>query len=286
MSRKGQSITLSLSEREKAELEVLALDLGMTWGERPNISKLVKAIARRQLLIAPNHNWSDARIEVLERVRNILIDGGKMEEAVEIAHLLQERSELSIPLRGKIEEFLNNPPPAWRLEINRLIKRQQPFQLFYQDAAGRPWEFTVLYAEFATYEEREYLDCWCEETAGNLDLEPLQHNWSLRLDRILEAAVKPIKQQWGFGLDRVSVEMHLFNRLAFSYKIKTNQDEVVEWLSDRARIRRVVRSVSNTYWLIREVLQNAPDIVVVSPESVRQLVRKKLKSTCQNYDFD
>ncbi|MCG5060710.1 MAG: WYL domain-containing protein [Limnoraphis sp. WC205] len=284
MSRKGQSITLSLSEREKTELEVLALDLGMTWGERPNISKLVKAIARRQLLIAPNNNWSDARIEVLERVRNYLIDGGKMEEAIAIAHLLQERSELSIPLRGKIEEFLDNPPPAWRLEINRLIKRQQPFQLFYQDATGRPWEFTVRYAEFATHEEREYLDCWCEETAGNLDIEPLQHNWSLRLDRIPEAAVIPIKQQWVSGLDRVPVEIHLFNRLAFAYQIKTNEDEIVEWLTDQPRVKRIIRSIYNTYWFGREVLQNAPDIVVISPQNIRQRLREKLLLACEKFD--
>ena len=51
MSRKGKSITLSVSDREKAELETLALEFGCTWGERPNISKLVESIARRQLTL-------------------------------------------------------------------------------------------------------------------------------------------------------------------------------------------------------------------------------------------
>lgn len=49
MSRKGQSITLSISERDKAALEKLAREFGMTWGDRPNISKLVEAIARARI---------------------------------------------------------------------------------------------------------------------------------------------------------------------------------------------------------------------------------------------
>ncbi|MFN5836347.1 MAG: WYL domain-containing protein, partial [Pseudanabaena sp.] len=39
MSRKGESITLSIKERDKANLEAIAIELGMTWGDRPNISK-------------------------------------------------------------------------------------------------------------------------------------------------------------------------------------------------------------------------------------------------------
>lgn len=67
MGRKGQSITLAISDRDKAELERLALELGMTWGDRANISKLVEAIARRQLTIAPNHDWKIERINALNQ---------------------------------------------------------------------------------------------------------------------------------------------------------------------------------------------------------------------------
>jgi hypothetical protein len=49
-------ITLSLKEQDRSHLEALALEFGYTWGDRPNISKLVEAIARRQLTIAPNHD--------------------------------------------------------------------------------------------------------------------------------------------------------------------------------------------------------------------------------------
>jgi len=114
MSRKGQSITLSVSERDKAELEAIARELGMLWGDRPNISKLVEAIARHHLLIAPNNDWSKVRIEALMQAVRTMTDAGKIEQALVIAHLLFERSELPLPLRKEVERFRENPPPTWR----------------------------------------------------------------------------------------------------------------------------------------------------------------------------
>ena len=284
MSRKGQSITLSISERDKAQLEQIALELGMMWGDRPNISKLVEAIARRQLLIGHNNDWSETRIRALEQAVSALTDMGQIEQAQIIANLLLERSELSLPLRRDIERFLENLPPPWRLEIDRYIRRNSPFQMSYEDAAGRLWNFTVRYAKVTPHEKRQYLDCWCEETEGNLDIPKLAHNWSLRLDRIQEAAVMPVAGKWLLDLDRVDVEMHLSGGLAFAYKAKP-EDIANDWLADRQRVRRVVRKVSSSFWFIREVMQYAPDCVVVSPESVREQVKQKLRSLLEQYDM-
>ncbi|MBD2743091.1 WYL domain-containing protein [Coleofasciculus sp. FACHB-1120] len=286
MTRKGQSITLSISEHDKAELEAIASELGMMWGERPNISKLVLAIARRHLQIAPNHNWSEARIKALQRSIKALSDLGQIEQAQIIANILLERSELSLPLRREIERFLENLPPPWRLEIDRYILRHQPFQLSYQDAADRLWHFTVRHAEVAPHEKREYLDCWCEETEGNLDIPELSHNWSLRLDRIPEAAgVVPVEGHWRSNLDEIEVEMYLMSGLAFAYQVKP-EDTFNDWLADRQRVRRVVRRVSSTFWFIREVMQYAPDCVVISPESVRSRLTDKIKALCQQYNLE
>jgi predicted DNA-binding transcriptional regulator YafY len=284
MSRKGQSITLSISERDKAQLEQIAHELGMMWGDRPNISKLVEAIARRQLLIGHNNDWSETRIRALEQAVSALTDMGQIEQAQIIANLLLERSELSLPLRREIERFLENLPPPWRLEIDRYIRRNSPFQMSYEDAAGRLWNFTVRYAKVTPHEKRQYLDCWCEETEGNLDIPELAHNWSLRLDRIQEAAVMPVAGKWRLDLDRVDVEMHLSGGLAFAYKAKP-EDIANDWLADRQRVRRVVRKVSSSFWFIREVMQYAPDCVVVSPESVREQVKQKLRSLLEQYDM-
>ncbi|GBE91068.1 WYL domain-containing protein [Nostoc cycadae] len=285
MSRKGQSITLSVSERDKAELENLALEFGMMWGDRPNISKLIEAIARHQLTIGKNNDWSESRIRALDRAMRVLADIGQNEQAQIIAQLLLERSELPIPLRTDIESFLGNLPPQWRLEIDRYILRNQPFQLSYQDARHHVWNFTVLYAKVTPHEKRQYLDCWCEETEGNLDVEELQHNWSLRLDRIQDAAVLPIAGEWRSGLAEIDVEMYLFAGLAFAYQPKP-EDKINEWLPDTKKVRRVVRRVSSTFWFIREVMQYAPDCVIVAPENVRSLIKEKLKTLCQHYDID
>ena len=285
MSRKGQSVTLSISDRDKAELESLAFELGMKWGDRPNISKLVEAIARRQLLVFPNNDWSETRIRALERSIYALTDIGQLEQAQIIANLLLERSELSLPLRSEIERFALNLPPAWRIEIDRYIRRQQPFQLSYQDAAERLWNFTVRHAKVTPHEKRQYLDCWCEETEENQDIEGLTHNWCLRLDRIQEAAVMPAEGQWRSELAYVEVEMHLSGGLAFAYRTKP-EDTVNDWLADKQRVRRVVRKVYSTFWFIREVMQYAENCVVVAPESVRDRIRQKLQLMCTQYNIN
>lgn len=51
MSRRGETITLSLDAADKAALEELALLYGCTWGDKPNISALLKAIAQNKLKI-------------------------------------------------------------------------------------------------------------------------------------------------------------------------------------------------------------------------------------------
>ncbi len=285
MTRKGQAITLSVSQTDKAELEKLAEDFGMTWGDRPNISKLVEAIARRKLILGANNDWSDSRIRALDRARNLLIDAGQIEQAEEIARLLLERSEISIPLRHEIENLLGKVPPPWRQEIDRLILRNQPFQLSYQDAAGKLWEFSVRHGKVTAHEKRQYLDCWCEEIEGNTDIEELRHNWCFRLDRISDAVVIPMGGQWQPNLAEVEVEMHLFSGLASGYQAKP-EDKINEWAPDKIKVRRVVRRIHSSFWFIREIMQYTPDCVIISPDKIREKVQEKIKILCQRYELE
>lgn len=283
MSRKGQSITLSVSARDKAQLEAIALDLGFTWGDRPNISKLIEAIAQRKLLIAPNHDWPAERINALNLARNALIDNGQIEAAIAIAHLLVERSETSLPLQSELTQFIENPIQPWRLEVERYIKRQKPFKLSYQDAAENLWHFTIQYAEITTHEDRQYLDCWCQETTGSQDLPELIHNRCLRLDRIHDAVLAPTEGTWRSRLDTIPVEIYLTGGLAFAYQSKTSQDEVNEWLSDPPHVRRVVRRVSSAFWFMREVLRYGKDCEVRSPAALRDRIQQELAQMSAKY---
>lgn len=52
MSKKQETITLSLSQEHKAELEQKALKFGFVWGDKPNVSRLLKAIADDEILLS------------------------------------------------------------------------------------------------------------------------------------------------------------------------------------------------------------------------------------------
>lgn len=285
MTRKGRAITLSVNDRQKAQLEQIALKFNITWGDNPNISQLVKAIADGKLRIAANHDWTSERINALNQARNLLIDAGQIESALAIASLLLERSELSIPLRTELEQFVAHPVASWRLEVERYIRSQQPFQLAYQDAAGKIWRFTIYYAEIVHHEERQYLDCWCDETQENQDLPELAHNWCLRLDRISnEVAISPMAGRWRqSGLAYIPVEMHLMGGLAFAYRTKSDADLVNEWHPDKLQVRRVIRRTTSIFWFFRGVLRYGEDCEIISPESVRERMHQKVKALSDLY---
>jgi predicted DNA-binding transcriptional regulator YafY len=283
MTRKNRSVTLSIEEHEKAQLEQLALEYGQTWGDRPNISKLVKAIAQGKLRIANNHDWSRERINTLNRILNWLKDAGERNDALAIAHFLLERSELNHPLRQEIQAWVNHPGAPWRLDLDRCLLRQRPFRLTYQDAADRIWNFTVRHATIERHEDRQYLDCWCDETEGNRDVEALSHNWSLRLDRIPEEAViSPTEGHWQPELSHIQVEFRLLHGLALGYQSKTKADVVNEWDPDTQE-RRVVRGITNTFWFFREVRRYGADCVVVGPKEVRERFARDAVAMARHY---
>ncbi len=283
MGRRGQSVTLSISEQDKAQLEQIAQEQGMMWGDRPNISRLVEAIARRELLIGRNNDWSDVRIRELNQAIRVLHDTGYTQIAETIARLLLDRGELSDPLRRNIVHYLETPLIPWRQEIDRYILQQQPFQLSYRDAADRPWVFTIRYAKITPHEQRQYLDCWCEQTAGNQDIPELAHNWCLRLDRIPEAAIIPIEGEWHPNLDTVEVEINFYRRLAFAYQAKP-EDISNEWLANTSEVRRVLRRVTSTFWFFREVFRYGEDCEVIAPSALRDRISQKVQALTELYN--
>lgn len=280
MSRKGQSITLSISEQDKARLEALALEFGLMWGNRPNISKLLEAIAHRELQVAPNNNWSSFRIEALNLAVKALLNSGKTDEAYEIAWMLSERTELSISFQGEIERFLNNPLPPWRSEMNHLIHSQQPFRLSYRDPTDRLWHYTVLHGQTILIDNQPYLVCRCEETGQ--EIKELCHNWMLKLDRIIEAAVIPLARSWLSDLDRVSVEFKLYNKQAFAYERKP-EDSFVSQLTGEPPTKQVIRNIFNTVVFFQEISRYWEDCVIVSPVSVRERFKEKVDALFQRY---
>lgn len=287
MTRKNEAITLSIAEREKKELEKLALEFGKVWGDKPNISKLIKAIARQELSIAPNHDWTPQRIEALEGARKLLLDQGYTLEAQEIAKILQERSELTVQFRSEIEKFLQKPKPAWRQNIENLIKRQQPFRLTYQDAIERTWNFTVLHGQLRLIEKHQYLVCTCDETEGNQDIPVLQHNWTFRLDRIQDAVVVPVKLAWQPNLDIIPAEFRVFRSLSFAYgkeEPKTDDISVGEIEGDPPQ-RLIMRNVWSTFWFFREIAKYWEDCEIVSPDVVRDRFKAKVRIIGQQYDL-
>ncbi len=284
MTRKGSAITLSLQDRDKEALQQIALDLNITWGEKPNISKLIEAIARRQFLILPNSDWPTARIQVLITAQQLLIDSGKIEAARHLTELLLSRQELTIPQRTELQTFFNNPPPPWRQTLDQYIRSQTPFLLAYYDAADRPFSFSIRHAQIIPIEKRQYLQCWCEETEGSYDIPELIHNRTLRLDRIPDAAIQPLKAKWKPDLDRIDVEFHLFGGLIRAYSSTEKQDNINELIAEPTTARRIVRPIASTFWFFREILPYGEDCEIVSPAPLRQKFRQKIQMLADRYE--
>ncbi len=276
-----ERINLSLKQRDKDHLQELAAAFGFTWGDRPNISKLMEAIARRKVLLTKNHDWSQEQIRALNQARTLLVDAGFLQEALALAHILLERSELTIPLRQALSTFVESLTQSWRQQLELLIQRQHPFCLNYQDASDHLWQFHIHHAQIVIHERRQYLDCWCTETEGSDEIFDLIHNRSLRLDRITESVLLPLSETWKSALDSLTVTIYLFPPLAFAYTPRP-QDLEDRWI-DGGKIRQIQREITSSFWFFREVLPYAEDCEIIEPPEIRSRFCDHLQAMVKRY---
>ncbi|PSB23330.1 transcriptional regulator [filamentous cyanobacterium CCP1] len=279
MARKKETITLSIPPGTKEQLEAIAAGLGIMWGDHPSISGLVVAIAQRQLEIGSVLTLDLNQNTAIRQAIKLLVDSGRIADAQTLALFLLEHGNLETPLRQALLEQVSHPTESWRRVIDQQIKAKQPFYLFYEDSQNKQMEFTVRYGEIRFWEKRFYLEAWCEETEGSLNLPELIHNRCFRLDRIIN--VLPASGDWQDQLEYVEVQLQLLGRLVKAYEPKP--DDITNEVKGDARY--VARRVSNTFWFIREILRYGEECIVVSPASVQDQLISKLKKLCEHYKF-
>lgn len=283
MVRKKETITLSIPPGTKEQLEAIARSLNILWGKEPSISGLIVAIAQQVLEVGQPFTLKSNQVEALLQAIKDLIDAGNVADAKTILALLLERGKLETPLRQSLLKQVSESMKGWRLEIDNLIDKKQPFRLLYRNPKNQELEYTVRYAKVLFYEKRFYLVVWCEETQDVEDDIPgipeLWHNRCLRLDRIM--SILPMSGNWQGQLDYLEVQLHFKKGLVKAYEPKSDdlKNEIV------GDVRQVVRKVVNPFWLIREVLPYGEDCIVVSPDSVRDRIKQKLRSLCDAYDM-
>jgi predicted DNA-binding transcriptional regulator YafY len=283
MSRKKETITLSIPSGTKEQLEEIARKLRIFWGKSPSVSGLLVAIAQQEFEVGEPFTLNSPQVAALQQAIGLLKDSGFIEQAQTTSSLLLERGQLELPMRQLLLQQVSQPTEAWRILTDQFRQNQQPFHLLYDNPQVGDLSFTVRYAEIAFEEKRFFLNIWCDETEdiGKTDFPELIHNRCLRLDRI--KGVVPINGQWRHeGLDSLEVYLHFYKGLIKAYEAKPNDisNEVI------GEVRQVVRKVSNTFWLIREVLRYGDECVIVSPENVRSLIKAKLITLCQHYNLN
>jgi len=277
MSRKKETLTLSIPPGVREQLDALSAQFGYYWGKTPSPSALVTAIAQGKLSLGAIPALTELQIQALQQAVKDLVDAGHIGEAKNVITLLLENVELSAPARQALMRQVGQSIEGWRIQLEQLISNRQPFHLVYGKPNRDFVEFSVRYAQLTPYEKRLYLQIWCEETADNRDVPELEHNRTLRLDRI--QAVVPISGQWQGQLDQLLVEVHFLKGLIHAYESRL-EDVEDERMDD---IRRVVRRIHNTFWFFREVRRYGADCVVIGPDNVRDRFARDAIAMARHY---
>ena len=277
MPRKKETLTLSIPPGVRGQLDQLAAQFGYYWGKTPSPSALVTAIAKGELSVAGRSAFTESQVQALQQAVKDLVDAGHIDEAKSVITFLLEQVDLTTPLRQALMRQVSLPIEGWRIQLDQFIRDRQPFHLAYGKPNDELIEFTVRYAQIIPYEKRLYLQIWCEETADNRDVPALEHNRTLRLDRI--QAVVPIGGRWHSWLDHISVEVHFLKGLVHAYE--SRQEDIEDQRIDD--IRRVVRRIHNTFWFFREVRRYGADCIVIGPEDVRDRFAQDAIAMARHY---
>ena len=284
MPRKKDTITQSIPPGTKEKLEEIARHFDISWGKEPSISGLIVAIAEQTLEVGKPFTLDSNQVNALQRAIKALNDAGRIGEAQTVLALLIERGNLEPPLRQSLMKQISQSTQGWRIQIEDWRKKRQPFYILYRNSQGQELEYTIRHAEPRSFDNRFYLLVWCEEThdvENDIpELPELWHNRTLTYDGIQSSV--PINGNWRGQLDYIEVYLHFYGWLKKSYQAKDDDvdDQII------GDVRQVVRRVANPFWLIREVARYWDECVIVSPQSMRDRIKHKLRNLCQLYEIE
>lgn len=280
MSRKKETLTLSVPPGIKEQLEAIALRLGILWGKSPSISGLLVAIAQQQVELGEPFTLTVVQVQSLEKATKLLHDSGEIEAAQILLGLLLDKANLEPPMRQKLLKQVSQTTEAWRIRLNQLIDAHQSFKLFYQSKPDQVKEYTARSANIRLYDKRLYLEIWCDRVEPSAIAE-LAHNRCFRLDKIVN--LLPASETWRESIDYIQVHLHFFKGLADNYEAKDDEDVENAMVGD---VRHVVKRVSNLFWLFRDVRRYGKDCEIVSPENVRKRFQDELREMCDRYQLE
>lgn len=280
MSRKKETITLSIPAGTKEQLEAIALRLGIKWGKSPSVSGLLVAIAQQTIEVGEPFTLNPVQVQSLNKAVRFLNDSGEVEAAQIVMGLLLDKANLEAPFRQKLLQQVSQTAEAWRIRLNQLIDDRQPFRLFYPSGKDKVSEFTARSANIRLYDKRLYLEIWCDD-AEPKEIPELAHNRCLRLDKIVN--LLPASETWRESIDYLEVHIHFFKGLARNYELKPDEDVANEMVGD---VRHVVKRVSSLFWLFRDVRRYGKDCEIVSPQNVRDRFQQEIIDLCRLYNLE
>ena len=265
MSRNTETITLSIQKGTKQYLEEIAAKFNLYWGDRPSVSGLLNAIAGKEVVVMEPLFFNQLQIESIEEAIKLLVDSGRMQSAQILIELILEKGNSENKFRQDLTQKLRNQAQAeaWRRVIDNYINQRQPFYLLYQDHHKQE-QFHVTYGKIRFYEQKLYLTAWCEEENEN-SISELNHNYTFRLDKIINAFHYPAKWRYQ-GLNHIQVQLNFYHEMIDNYE-KQEEDLDIQKLPDKLE---VIKRIDNPFWLIKELLIYGDKCEVISPITIRE----------------
>jgi hypothetical protein len=241
---------------------------------------MIKRIALRKFLVSKREDSPSPQTEISSEIQELLVKAIENSD-FSLALIEWVKPQLSDNFREKLKNLFTKA--ASFRAVLEMIEQKKPFKLFYQDAAGTDFIFSVAYAQMSNFEGKEYLECWCEETDGNRDLPELQHNWSFRPDRISHAGIVPWEVPWrSQGLDYINAEILLFDGLAHGYSPLPG--DKAEWIDSNPPTKRIIRPITSSFWFIRRILTYGAKCEVIGNKNLRDRIIQEILVMSENYD--
>lgn len=282
MTKKGQSITLSLQPSQKDAIELIALNNNCLHGNRGNISKLVSAIADGQLSVYNPHQFDYKTIVNFYLLWKTSLRMGKTDIAETVYKIVKDANPTDIPELKELHSYYESDSNDNIQLIKQFIKDKQCFAIEYSSIGGVLETLHIDHAYFVELNDASYLACHANEPNPKQGLEMLKGNWLLLASALNNADVTAIAGQWSYSLLSIPCVFELSNQMAFNYVGHPWDTNVFTDYNDKCKTT-ITRYVEFDWLFINEMVSYGVDCKILEPSSMVKRLLANVSLVFNNY---